>query len=136
MGSVLLGIVAGRNRDENKLSSDLNNNFEIGECALTKEYHLLETPLLGIKHTRTFKTDLVTQKAAKIGKIAKLTDRKVSGEKLFEDEVSHFSYQFIVYGTGRLSSIQLRVKVFAAAEKKTLAMIRNEGMNNIVINSK
>lgn len=118
MGSVLLGIVAGRNRDENKLSSDLNNNSEIGECALTKENHLLETPPLGIKHSRAFKPDLVTQKGAKIGKIAKFTDRKVSGEKFFEDKVSHFPYQFIVYGTGRLSSIQLRVEVFAAAEMK------------------
>lgn len=103
MGSVLLGIVA-RSRDDNKPSSDLNNNSEIVECA--KEAHLLESPPLGIKHKPVnFKVELVTQKAAKIGKIAKISDRKVSSEK-FIDQVSHrqtFLSTFVVCGTGRLS---------------------------------
>lgn len=85
MGSVLLGIVA-RNRDK-KPSSDLNNNSESVECA--KEVHLLESPPLGIRHKPVdFRLQLVTQKAAKIGKIAKISDRKVSIEK-FVDQVSH-----------------------------------------------
>lgn len=91
MGSVILGSVV-RHRDKAP-SSDLNNNLEIGELA--REAHLLESPPLGIKHKPVnFKPELPTQKVAKIGKIAKISDRKVSGEKFFENQVSHFLINF------------------------------------------
>lgn len=89
MGSVLLGIVARRNRDD-KLSSDLNNNSEVGECAFEKEVHLLESPPLGIKQQVNFKPDPVTQKANKVGKITKITtERKVFGDHFLDYKVSH-----------------------------------------------
>lgn len=90
MGSVLLGIVARRNRDD-KPSSDLNNNSEIGECALEKEVHLFESPPLGIKQQVNFKPDLVTQKAVKIGKFAKITERKEIGDHFLDYKVSESS---------------------------------------------
>ena len=89
MSSVILGSVARRNRNDKKSSSDLNKNFEIGEFA--REIHLLESLPLGIRHKPiTFKPELSTQKVAKIGKIAKISEREVSGEKFFQNQVSHF----------------------------------------------
>lgn len=124
MGSVILGSVARRNRNDNKPSSDLNNNLEIGECA--REVHLLESPPLGLKHKPiNFKPELPTQKVTKIGKIAKISDRKVSGEKFCENQVSHilitphfFMNTIIVEPDERLKSNgALKKKKFAAAEK-------------------
>ena len=85
MGSVLLGIVArSRKSDDKKSSSDLNFNLEVGECA--KKVHLLEAPPLGVRHRKPdFNPVVVTEKIAKIGKIAKISDRSVSDiRKAFE----------------------------------------------------
>lgn len=77
MGTALLGIVARRRND-----TDLNNNSEVGECAYkSKQVLLLETPPLGIRHTS--KTNLrpeLLSEAAKIGKIARIPERKIRDE--------------------------------------------------------
>lgn len=126
MGSVLLGIVARRNRDDLN-----NNNSDIGEFELAKEAHLLESPPIGIRYKPVnFKPELLTQKASKIGKIAKISDRKVSGDKfVLDNQVSESPTNVLIKlcGTGRLSVIKLRFKKNSRQLKKTLAVIRNGG---------
>lgn len=128
MGSVILGSVA---RTRESPSIDLNNNSDIVESA--KEAHLLESPPLGAKHNRnSFKPELLTNKFAKIGKIAKISDRKASGEKkLFDNQVSHVLINscdfFDICGTGRKTTIELRGKKRKSSrqlKKKTLTVIR------------
>lgn len=89
MSSVILGSVARRSRNDKKSSSDLNENLEISESA--REIYLLELPPLGTKYKSVnFKPEHPAQKVAKIGKIAKISEREVSGEKFFQNQVSHF----------------------------------------------
>lgn len=78
MGSVLLGIVARRRSDKGVKSDKL----ELGECVYkSKEIHLLETPPLGIRNSSaSLKPDL-KKNALKIGKLARLGERKVGDEK-------------------------------------------------------
>lgn len=92
MGSVLLSIVARPRRDKPLLIDSYNNTsakVDLGECAFRgKEALLLETPPLGIRHKKTiFKPELLT-KAAKIGKLARISDRKTEDEGKVIYEVS------------------------------------------------
>lgn len=92
MGSILLGIVARRRSQKQQL----NNSLEIGECVFdSKEVLLLETPPLGIRHKKSFKPEPVRQ-SVKIGKLARIPDRKIRDEKQVIVKVSHewFSYQW------------------------------------------
>lgn len=92
MGSVLLGIVARRRSEK----QSLNNSLEIGECVFdSKEVLLLETPPLGTRHKKSLKPELV-KKSAKIGKLARIPDRKIEDVKQVIVKVSHvklFCYQ-------------------------------------------
>lgn len=92
MGSILLGIVA-RRRSEKK---PLNNSLEIGECVLeSKEVLLLETPPLGTRHKKSLNPEPVKQ-SVKIGKLARIPDRRIGDEQQVIVKVSHdehFSYQ-------------------------------------------
>lgn len=75
MGSVLLGVVA-RRRSEKGVKSD---RLELGECVFrTRELHLNETPPLGVRYSAV---SLPSKKnALKIGKLARLGERKVGDE--------------------------------------------------------
>lgn len=82
MGTALLGIVARRRSDKAPLS-DLNNSLEIGECVFdSKELHLLETPPFGVvkHHSRQIIRAQPIIQSANIGKIARISDRKVEDE--------------------------------------------------------
>lgn len=73
---MLLGIVA-RRRSDKAVKSD---KLELGECVYkSKEIHLLETPPLGIRRP-SVQPDL-KKNALKIGKLARLGERKVGDEK-------------------------------------------------------
>ena len=89
MGSVLLAIVASSRKSKTSLI-DLNNNLDLGECEYrAREAILLETPPLGTRHkANNFKPEPV-QQSAKIGKIARITDRKIRDVKQVIFEVSH-----------------------------------------------
>ena len=88
MGSVLIGTVASRYSDKRKSANILNNNLEVGEIAFESEESSSPAPW------KNFKPDTVKQ-SVNIGKLAKLTDRRVQDVHQVIVEVSHKTTIFI-----------------------------------------
>ncbi|KAL7047137.1 hypothetical protein ACKWTF_002805 [Chironomus riparius] len=79
MGTSLIRISVIASRSGNS-ESDNKNDQEYTEK--TNECHLLETPPASIKHNTKFSlTSSLLQKAAKIGKFAKVSDRRSQDER-------------------------------------------------------
>lgn len=91
MGSVLLGVVARRRSDKGVKSDKL----ELGECVFrSKELHLYETPPLGIRYSAVRPEP--KKNALKIGKLARLGERKVGDEtQQVNLKVSHVNVAYL-----------------------------------------
>jgi hypothetical protein len=97
MGSALLRVVVRRRSEKSSLSDlDLDNYLEVGECVFdSKQVHLLESPPLGIRHKKTnIKPELIV-KSLKIGKLARIPDRKIRDKQ--EQVIAKVSHQQLSY---------------------------------------
>lgn len=94
MGSALLRVVVRRRSDKPSLS-DLNNNLELGECVFdSKQLHLLESPPLGIRHQKIIIKPQLFTKSSKIGKIARIPNRKIRDEQQVIAKVSNHQLSY------------------------------------------
>lgn len=89
MGTSLIRISVIASRSGNSESDNNKNNPE-EDPVKTNECHLLETPPASIKHNTQFSlSQSILQKAAKIGKFAKVSDRRSKDERPVFSTVSH-----------------------------------------------
>jgi hypothetical protein len=88
MGTSLIRISVIASRSGKSESDNKTNNPE--DTERTNECHLLETPPASIKHNTQFSLGRsLLQKAANIGKFAKVSDRRSNDERPVFSSVSH-----------------------------------------------